>query len=451
MRAPRSLRALTAIVVAALLATTVGTGAAIFTATHRTIVRLVDERIAAAAGAVAGEAGPRPTPVLPTPVLLRRLAALTRDRDTGDIGALLTDARGVAIGGNVTLRRRLPPGYASLRAGDGIKGLSAGRAYTRSVGDGRMLTMIAETEPFDDYGAARLRIYLIGFGSILLVVAIGLTGFSRLIARRIGAMRATAAAIVEGDLQRRVPTEGDGGPFDAQAEAFNAMLDRIAELMRGIAGVSSDIAHDLRSPLARLRGQLVQLERRAETPALREGLAAAIAQNDDILAMFAAILRIAEVEGGARRAGFADIDLSALAGEVSGMMAPVVEDGGRTLAVAALPPLPVRGDPQLLTQTLINLIGNATRHTPAGTRIVLAGGRRGTSGVLTLSDDGPGIADEDRALALRRFGRLDRSRSTAGHGLGLPLAAAIARLHGGALWLEDAAPGLRVVIEVPLA
>lgn len=446
MRAPRSLRALTVIFTGTLVVAMAATGFAIFTATRAAIVPLVDKRIAALAVAVAGEEGP-----LPTAELKRRMVAVDDERDTGDVGLILTDAAGHTIAGNVTLGRRLPLGFVSLYERDAIRGLTAGRAYTQDVGGGRRLTMIAETEPFDDYGATRLRIYLIGFGSILLIVVVALVAYARAIERRIDAMRATAEAIVDGDMQRRVPTEGDGGAFDAQAEAFNHMLDRIAELMRGIAEVSSDVAHDLRSPLARLRGQLAQLERRAETPALREGIAAAIAQNDAILAMFAATLRITEVEGGARRAGFVALDLGALAAEVAGMMVPVVEESGQRLTVAALPPLPVQGDPQLLTQTLINLIANAARHTPAGTTILLDGACERGRAMVRVRDDGPGIAAEDRALALRRFGRLDRSRSTAGHGLGLPLAAAILRLHRGTLRLEDARPGLSVVLTLPLA
>jgi len=233
LRAPRSLRALTWIFVAAMIAATLGTGVAIYTAQRRAIVQLVDQRIATAVDAIAHE-GERP---MPTPVLVERLRMLASDRDTGDIGAMLVDAQGRQIGGNVRLRQVPPRGFSSLHSDDGIKGLTAGRAYTGDVGDGRRLTMIAETEPFDDSGTARLRSYLAGFGSILLVVGVGLVMFSRLVERRIGAMRATAAAIVDGDMQRRVPTEGDGGAFDAQAHAFNAMLDRIAELMRGIAEV----------------------------------------------------------------------------------------------------------------------------------------------------------------------------------------------------------------------
>ena len=430
-----------------MLAATVGTGVAIYTAQRRAIIELVDQRIATAADAIARDG----EPPQPTRVLVERLRMLAGDRDTGDIGAMLVDAQGRRIGGNVMLRRVPPPGFSSLYGDDGIKGLSAGRAYTSDVGDGRRLTMIAETEPFDDAGAARLRSYLAGFGSILLVVALGLVMFSRLVERRIGAMRATAAAIVDGDMQRRVPTEGDGGAFDAQAHAFNAMLDRIAELMRGIAEVSSDIAHDLRSPLARLRGQLVQLERRADTPALREGLTAAIAQSDTILGMVAAILRIAEVEGGARRAGFARFDLGELVAEIGETMAPVVEDEAHGLACGSVAMLPVHADRQLLTQVLVNLIVNAVRHTPAGRYITLAARAERGQAIVTVCDDGPGIAAADRATALRRFGQLDASRSRGGFGLGLPLAAAILRLHHGELRLEDASPGLRVVLTLPLA
>lgn len=442
----RSLRSLTLAFLLVFLVATVGTGLATYSATRTTITRLVDERIELASTTVMG----LPDARAPDEIL-GRIALFAKQRDTGDIGFALVDASGRRLGGNVVLRRRLPPGYASLHADDRIRGLSAGRALVRDVGGGVMLTTIAETEPFDNYNAARARIYLFGFGSIVFIVVGGMIFFVVTISRRIAEMRHTVEAIIDGDMQRRVPVDGSGGEFAQQAQAFNRMLDRIADLMAGISNVSNDIAHDLRTPLARLRGQLALLLARAPAPAQREGLEAAIAQSDELLAMFAAVLRIAEVEGGDRRAGFAPLDLGDLARDVGTMMQPVAEEAGHRLVVGTCVPAPVAGDRQLLAQLLNNLIENGLRHTPDGSSIAIETRRSGTEAVLTVTDDGPGIAPARRAQAMRRFGRLETERGHAGHGLGLPLVEAIVRLHRGSIVLEDAAPGLRVIVAVPLA
>jgi signal transduction histidine kinase len=257
-------------------------------------------------------------------------------------------------------------------------------------------------------------------------------------------------AIIDGDMQRRVPVDGSRSAFDQQARAFNRMLDRISELMAGIANVSSDVAHDLRTPLARLRSKLALLAGKAGDPAMRDALEDAIAQGDELLAMFTAILRIAEVDGGDRRAGFAPLDLGALVGEIGAMMQPVAAETDHALELGDCAALPVQGDRQLLIQTLINLIENALRHTPAGSRIVLGAAAVGGEAVATVTDNGPGIAEGQHQTALRRFGRLDKSRTRDGHGLGLALADAVMRLHRGSLALEDAGPGLRVVLRMPL-
>ena len=441
----RSLRALTLAFLIAFLVATLGTGFAIYTATQHTIERLVDRRILVVSDAAAGVSGDRSPEEL-----VRRINAATRERDTGDIGFLLLDATGRRLGGNIALPRRLPTGFSTVAVKDQIAGLSAGRALVRDVGHGLTLVTIAETEPFDDFNAARVRIYLIGFGSILLVVIGGLLFFVVTIGRRIGETRRTVDAIIDGDMARRVPVDRSGGEFAHQAMAFNRMLDRISALMVGISNVSNDIAHDLRTPLARLRSQLALALRRAQTDGQRDDLETAIAMSDELLEMFAAMLRIAEVEGGDRRAAFAPIDLAELADEIATMMRPVVEDGGRTLVLDAAAPAGIVGDRQLLGQMLVNLIENALRHTPIGTRITVEVAATATVATLVVADTGPGIPADQRTLALRRFGRLDPSRHDGGHGLGLPLIDAIAHLHRGTIALEDGAPGLRVVIALPI-
>lgn len=432
------LRALTVGFLTAFLIATAGTGIAIHVVTLGTIARLVDRRIENVSAIVGRDA-------TSAPVILARIGILSRRRDTGDIGFLLTDAHGRRLGGNVAVARRFPPGYSDVRGGDGIAGLSAGRAYVRWIGGDLILTTIAETEPFDGYRAARLRIYLFGFGSIILIVLGGLIAFAATVTRRFAETRRTVDAIVAGNMQRRVPMTGAADEFERQAVAFNRMLDQIAMLMDGLRNVSNDVAHDLRTPLARLRSRLATIAARDGDAAIGE----AIADCDRILAMFAAMLRIAEVEAGRRIAGFAAVDLAVLAGEVCEALAPVAEDGGHALRWR-LDTLPVRGDARLIEQMLVNVIENALRHTPPGTMITVDGARVGEQAVLTVRDDGPGIPAEQHALALRRFGRLEASRNRPGHGLGLPLVAAILRLHGGTLTLADGEPGLVLRLAVPL-
>lgn len=434
-----SLRRLTILFITAFLVATVVTGIATYATSRLTITRLVDRRIATISGVVAGDGDGRADGA---PAMLSRIARFTRQRDTGDIGFVLSDARGRMLGGNVRLRRPLPAGFSTLRGGDGIAGLSRGRALARPVGGGLTLVTIAETEPFDDYDAARLRIFVGGFGSIVLIVLGGVAAFGVLVARRIAATRRTAEAIVAGDLTQRIPVRRPADEFDRQALAFNRMLDRIGDLMAGLRHVSDDIAHDLRTPLARLRAQLGAITPEGDQASLQRRVEAAIAQCDDLLDLFAAILRIAEVESGARTAGFAALDLGALAREIGEMMGPVAADSGHSIVVDAPSAVPVVGDRPLLTQALVNLIENAIAHTPAATTIRIEAGRTPAAAFLTVADDGAGIAADQRERALRRFGRVDASRSTPGHGLGLPLVAAIARLHRGTLTLGDARPGL---------
>ena len=437
------LRSLTVGFLAAFLVATAGTGYATYRLTIGTITDLVDRRIENVSALVAAD-GARDG----APVLLARIDALAGRRDTGDIGFQLTDAAGRRLGGNVTLTRRFSPGYSDVRRLDRIQGLTAGRAFTRRVGDGLTLTTIAETEPFDGYGGVRLRIYLFGYGLILVVVLGGLIVFGRTIARRFAATRRTVEAIIAGDMQRRVPVTGAQDEFDSQAQAFNRMLDRIAELMAGLRNVSNDVAHDLRTPLARLRSRLTTIAAGA-APETAVAIDQAIGECDSLLAMVAAMLRIAEIETGRRTAGFAATDLTMLIGEIGETLAPVAEESGHHLVVDAARPAWIVGDARLIEQALINGVENALRHTPAGSRIVMGTAIVGDRALVRIADDGPGIPAEQRALALRRFGRLEASRQQPGHGLGLPLIAAIMRLHGGELHLADGEPGLVLGLAFP--
>lgn len=440
----RSLRGLTIAFVCLFLAVTLLAGFGTFFTTLSTITKLVDKRIEAGSHAIA------PVGVqIGRSELERRLAEMASQRDTGDLGLLLTDIRGRRIAGNVRFTRMAPLGYSSLSRRDRIEGLSAGRVFVRDIGDGMRLAVFAETEPFDDYFAMRQRIYMGGFGAIILVVFAGLLLFRRLVGQRIEQMRLTAQSIIEGDLDRRVPLSGDGGEFDQQAAAFNHMLDRMSLLMAEIRNVSNDISHELRTPLAKLRNELALLQQQQDTQPVRHQLQRASDQADELLAMFTAMLRIAEIESGSRRAGFQPLSLDRLAEEMVEMVLPLAAENDQRLTIARCDSVSMIGDRQLLSQMLINLLENAVRHTPAKTEIQISVEKRDAAFLLTVKDNGPGIDPDQRQLVMRRFGRIERSRPGGGHGLGLPLAEAIARLHHGTMALGDADPGLLITVIIP--
>lgn len=438
-----SLRWLTVVFLIAFALATALTGYAMLSASRAAVIELVDRRIDSIADAMLSGVQPGDAATI-----LARIDAFSRRRDTGDIGFELEDAAGRRLGGNVVMARPIPPGFTTVRTGDRIVGLSAGRAELRETRSGLRLITIAETEPIDGYAAVRLHNYLIGFGAITAVVLLGTAAFGLLVRRRIGELRTTAEAIIDGDMRRRVPVDRHGGSFAEQALTFNRMLDRVATLMENLRNVSSDVAHDLRTPLARLRSRLAHMAAAGEDE--NAELDAALAQCDELMAMFSAVLRISEVEGGDRRAAFQPVDLAEMVRETGETMAGAASESGHALHVGPLAEATIEGDRQLLIQALINLIENALHHTPKQTAIIVSITRTEAAVRLGVTDRGPGIAPGDRARAVRRFGRLDASRNRRGHGLGLPLVDAIARLHRGALSLEDAAPGLAATIEIPL-
>jgi signal transduction histidine kinase len=277
-------------------------------------------------------------------------------------------------------------------------------------------------------------------GVVILGVAGGIL-LSRGVHRRLAAITGTAEAIIDGDLARRVPVRGSQDDLDRLALTLNRMLDRITTLMESLKQVSGDVAHDLRTPLTRLRQRLeAGLSAPAESAQALEG---ALADLDSILETFAALLRIAQIEGGARRAGFRSCDLTAIGATVVEAFAPSAEDQRQTLTLEAAGPAPVEGDLELLTQMLVNLVENALRHAGPDTHIVVATGRDGEGAPwLSVRDNGPGVPASERQRVFDRFYRLERSRTTPGSGLGLAMAVAAARLHGAEIELLDANPGL---------
>ncbi len=227
------------------------------------------------------------------------------------------------------------------------------------------------------------------------------------------------------------------------------MLDQIGALMEGLRQVSTDIAHDLRTPLGRLRQHLEETRELSSIAGYEAGVDAAIVQTDEILTIFRALLRIGALEGGVGRQRFRSVDLSEVLDRVHLAYQPVAEDQGKTLTAAHERGILVQGDGELIAQMFTNLIDNALSHTPPGTRIVSSLAVHQGEIVASVADDGPGIPPGERQNVLTRFYRLDRSRHMPGAGLGLALVAVIASLHGIVLSLDDNDPGLRVMLRFP--
>ena len=296
------------------------------------------------------------------------------------------------------------------------------------------------------------RSFLWGAGIALLIVLIGGALASAAAMRRVEAISRTSRDIVAGDLQRRIPLRGSGDEFDHLAESINTMLDRIGVLMEGLRQVSTDIAHDLRTPLTRLRQRLELAQtRQADAASMHATLDATMGDIDAILQTFGALLRIAQIESGARKASFRAVDLSELLHTVAEIYQSAIEENSQSLHEDIGAGLYVRGDRELLTQLFANLVENASCHCDAGTRIELAARRTPTGVEVLIADNGPGIPADMRGKVLQRFVRLDASRTTPGNGLGLALAHAVAALHDAGLQLDDNAPGLRVRVHLQAA
>ncbi|MBK5939663.1 two-component sensor histidine kinase [Halochromatium roseum] len=272
------------------------------------------------------------------------------------------------------------------------------------------------------------------------------------IARRLDVVNQVSREIMQGNLSRRVPSAGTGDDFDQLAENLNQMLERIEALMLSIRQVSDNIAHDLRTPLTRLRNRLELLHGGDLCDEARNEVEVAIADADELLSAFNALLRIARIEAGSRRAAFADLDPLPLLQDVAELYEPLAAESLQTIQVEGVTensPCRLHADRDLLFQAIANLVDNAIKHSPNGGQIRLRAECSETRVELSVTDDGPGIPPELRDKVLQRFFRIDESRAAPGHGLGLSLVQAVAQLHGAALSLEDAAPGLRVRLRLP--
>lgn len=375
--------------------------------------------------------------------LIAAIEALDDDEEPRLLAGLQS-ATGAPIAGDL----------AEARAGEGWYDLPApddpidDSVFATSVplDDGSRLVVGIEADPYYD----RLELVLIGTAWVVaaalpLAISCGWL-ISAMVLRRIAQITRTAAAIAgDGKLDRRIALQGTGDEFDELAIQLNAMIAGIEDLTQNIQTVSAGIAHDLRTPLTRLRNRLAALEADPETTQSQcSAIASMMAELDGLLGVFEALLRIAQIDSGTRRATFIAVDLSTLVEGLAETYRPVAAEADKHLDTDIAEGVRVTGDPGLLTQLIVNLIENAIEHTPAGARLGLQLTNGAGDAVLRVMDDGPGIAAADRERAFERFYRADRSRSSRGHGLGLALVRAIAKLHAIDISLGDAAPGLAV-------
>lgn len=371
---------------------------------------------------------------------------------SNDQWLLLTDATGVKLAGNLPTVS-MPGGWSTATASQlGLPGNEHYRVLAGRVGGNHLVVgeSYADTEMVEEIVSRTF------MGATLVVLLAAIAGgivLALRLQRRMDAIAGTMARVSEGELHARIPRRGNGDDVDILSGQINTTLDRLSDLFETMKQVSADIAHDLKTPLNRLKMTIQEAlgKQEAGLPVLGE-LAEADAESDRINATFDALLRIAQIEAGARRERFAPVALHDVLATIIDAYADVAADNGQTLTLAGDPGEAVlRGDRELLLQMCANLVENAMTHCAAGALIHIGLERSGRDVSIVVADDGPGIPQEERDKVLRRLYRLEKSRTTPGSGLGLSMVKAIADLHGGTLTLSDNAPGLRVVATFPQA
>jgi signal transduction histidine kinase len=363
----------------------------------------------------------------------------------------LTDQNGNRLAGNFTASD-LPDGFSMFAARlPGVPPDTMYRAYTGEVGDTSLTVAfsLSETEELET-------IVLMSFGwGTLFITGLAIAGGALLasrVQRRLDGIATTMVDVSHGRLDARIPLIGNGDDIDAVSAQVNAALDRLSALVDGMREVSANIAHDLKTPLNRLQMILESAaDRTASGEDVSAELADARAESQQINSTFDALLRIAQIEAGARKARFVDLDIGPVVETIGEVYADVAEDDGKSLTTAIIPDTKwyIHGDRDLLMQMLANLVENALRHCPAGTTIGLSVTGEGSHVLVHVRDNGPGIPPEEHEKVFRRLYRLDASRTTPGSGLGLSLVKAVADLHGATITLEDRNPGLGVSISFP--
>jgi signal transduction histidine kinase len=379
-----------------------------------------------------------------------------RSRSGGQSLYLLTDSEHHPIAGNLDAWPETEPysnGFVEFdfQRGSGAESKSyraRGRVF-RLTGDFQLLVA---RDVHERYETERLFTTLLPW-SIGLMLFLGVLGgglISRNLVARLDSINRTSREIVAGNLSRRIPITRAGDELDALAQDLNHMLDRNERLMRGMRDVTDSIAHDLRTPLNRLRNRLEGLQLGLDPDSEQsEVVDAAVGDTDRLIQTFNALLLIAEAEAGAVREASERVDLPHVIEGVAELYEPLAEEKGLVLEIAPGRTASIRGNVRLISQALANLVDNAIKYTPEGGRIRIAAEDRPQGVALSVADSGPGIPSAERARVLERFVRLEESRNSPGTGLGLSLVAAVARMHEARLELADNAPGLKATLIFP--
>lgn len=423
-------------------AATLAIGYIAYYVTHEALEKQLDHRVAVESRALLHEAEEGGLASISRSIRLRE-----ETRNSSSLDYLLVDAAGRPIATTITPLGPLKEGYDEFFRFRRGQDSGVGQSLTTAL-PGGLLVVIADRHDLYEIDRTLASLFAAALGAMLAlgVGAAALIGW--LTQRRLSRVDTTAKAIIAGDLTQRVPRDGSHSEFDLLAETLNQMLDRIGALMDNLRQVSTDVAHDLRTPLTRLCNQLERAST-GEEAGRAAAIHAARHQADELLEIFAALLRIAEVEGLAERRALASIDLSALLEEMGDTYRHDFEAGGRRLETAIPAGLHVRGDRRLLAQAVSNLLENALLHTPAGTTAILSALSSQSVVDITLEDDGPGVQAADAARLFQRFARAEASRTTAGHGLGLAMVRAIAVGHDGEARLTRTEAGFAVSIRLP--
>lgn len=437
----RSTFGLVAFVAVGLALVTFGIGAIAYRVTHEALEKQLDHRIEAETAALLAEAHVEKFNGLVAAIQRRESA-----RSVSSLDYLLLDERGQKVAGAMTAMSPVKPGYEEFfryRRG-AYQGVA--QALTTRVAGGTIVVGAdrAGLKEIDRtletlFAGSLIAMMLVGVGSASFVAA--------LTKRRLSQIDGTAIAIIGGDLSRRIPRDGSDSEFDRLAATLNHMLDRIADLMDNLRQVSSDVAHDLRTPLTRLHNRLDRALVKTDQNERAQDIEAARGEAAELLEIFASLLRIAEVEGMAERLPRVPVDISALVEQMVETYRPDMEVSGHTIDCTITPNLIVAGDNRLLNQAIANVLDNTIRHTPAGTNVHVAVTRNGQTVQIVITDDGPGT-DGSAERLFQRFARSEKARSTPGHGLGLSLVRAIVHAHAGSAKIENTA-GFSIVLVVP--
>ena len=390
---------------------------------------------------------------------LSGLVQIVAARSAGDRGDgmvyLVTDRDGRPLAGNITAwpagaaPRSGPLSFTIERHGrSGVETRSA-QGMLFIIPDGFRLLVGRD---ISDAAFFRERVKMTLLWAGLFALSLGVVGgalMSRNLLRRVEQVNRTAERVMAGNLSDRVPLRGSSDEFDQLAANLNGMLDQIERLMTGMREVTDSVAHDLKTPLARLRARLeLSLIGPGDFAAQKEAVRAAIEEADRLLATFNSLLSIAEAEAGASRVRTEQLDLGEIARSAAELYEPVAEERGFALRLQSEPGILIRGDRHLLSQAIANLLDNALKYADSGEisiRVFCRGGRA----TVEIADRGPGIPEAERQAVFDRFVRLERSRTSPGNGLGLSLVRAVVRLHEGTVELGDNGPGLRVRIKLP--